>query len=172
MKSFCTYHGSFTWSIFHSAIWNVVASTVWRSNHADQETFHILRQGMITIAGKLWWLGIWWHYNLRNCSMRSSLNPIRKDLWNRSCDLEMSLPCKCWCKFEYGTISVFGHMTSQEGERVIEFGYSSPENGFNIKHEFLSPESFFFYPNWTPFQFKLTRSRRKLFICKIVETSQ
>ena len=39
-------------------LWDFVASAVWRSNRADRETFHILRQGMITIASKLWWLGI------------------------------------------------------------------------------------------------------------------
>ena len=39
-------------------------------------------------------------------------------------------------KFESGSFSSFGDMTSQNslwrGERVIKFGYLHPENGFNF----------------------------------------
>ena len=47
-------------------------------------------------------------------------------------------------QFESGSFSSFGAMTSQifplkPGERVIKFGYSPLENGFNFdKNEFMS----------------------------------
>ena len=55
-------------------------------------------------------------------------------------------------KVESGGSSSFGDLTSQislrRKERVIKFGYLSPENGFNFEKneflcEFLCPESFF-----------------------------
>ena len=45
-------------------------------------------------------------------------------------------------KFEPGSFSILGDMTlkkfpSEEGERVVEFGYLPPENEFNFQKKFF-----------------------------------
>ena len=49
-------------------------------------------------------------------------------------------------------------------ERVIKFGYLSPENGFNFKKkEFICPESFFSTQNWPPLSISAIFKQRKIF---------
>ena len=77
-------------------------------------------------------------------------------------------------KFEPGSCSSFGDMTSQnfplKKGTIIEFLYLPPESGFKFKNEFLCPEFFFSTQN-LPCQFQQFQAEENFSFSNVLDVS-